>query len=146
MIGATFGVVLPENDPPSKSALRAELDPVIKHVDLAEIETPHRKARRRAGRVERQHANRALYGFRGGAIALVPHCLLIDDLDRCGGLAHCEAKPARAFGDRSGVERAWRGCAAASRSGGCSRPGSKQSLRPRASTGGRAAVCAAPQR
>ena len=95
--------------PARRDALWADRNPIVQNIHLAEAEAPHGESGGRAGRIDGQYAHRAIHGFGGGPITLLPHRLLIDDLDRCGRFTGCEAQPARAFGDDVRVEwcRIW---------------------------------------
>src|SRR6516165_2576242 len=90
---------------PRSDALRADPDAVVEHRHLAKREAAHGKTGRRAGHIDRQHADRALHGLRGGAIAPIAHGLLVDDLYRGRRLEDREAKEARTGRDHTAVER-----------------------------------------
>ena len=76
---------------------------VVEHIDLGAGKSPHRKIRRRARGIAGQHADRALRGVGGGAVALLLHGLPGDDVDGRRSFDDRQPQPACARGD--GVER-----------------------------------------
>ena len=88
-----------------RHVLRADLDAVVEHVDLAVGEAAHRERRRLGRIIAGGDADRALCNLRNGPIAPLADGLLIDHLDRRRHLAHGQAQSGSTFGHDVGVER-----------------------------------------
>ena len=90
---------------------RADLDAVVKRVDLGAAEAAHGEGRGRARGVSGRHPDSGLGGLGGGVKPAIRERALINDLDGRRRLAGGQAEIADASGDGFGVERRLGGAA-----------------------------------